>query len=166
MIGAKSRVTSYGRMIDGFQSDTECLVETLVGANMSIKREVMREAGYFDPMFVGTAIFEEQDLSERIRNLGMKILFTNKSVVRHVPQADGNLGLRAARPSGYYHDFHHNELVFFLKNRNHLLLLFVIPFCFLRTIKQSLRYHLSFREGLHMFGGVFSGIRAYYRSMK
>ena len=160
------RVMPYGRMIDGFQSDAECFVETLVGANMSIKRQVLKEAGYFDSLFTGTSLFEEQDFSERIRHLGFRILFTNKSSVRHIPQPDGNIGFRIAQPSAYYHSFHHNELVFFLKNRNHLLLLFVIPFCFLRTVRQSLRYRLSFREGMHIFAGVFSGIRGYYRSMK
>ena len=160
------RVTWYGRMIDRFQSNTECFVETLVGGNMSVKREVLTEAGYFDSIFAGTSIFEEQDLSERIRNLGFKILFTNRSSVHHQPQRDGNVGLRSADPFNYYHDFHHNEIVFFLKNRNHLLLPFVIPFCFLRTVKQSLRYRLSFRQGMHIFAGVLAGIRAYYRSMK
>ena len=160
------RVTPYGRMIDRFQSNTECFVETLVGGNMSVKREVLTEAGYFDSIFAGTSIFEEQDLSERIRSLGFAILFTNRSSVHHQPQRDGNVGLRSTDPSSYYHDFHHNEIVFFLKNRSHLLLLFVIPFCLLRTVKQSLRYRLSFRQGMHIFGGAFAGIRAYYRSMK
>ncbi len=160
------RVTSYGRMIDRFQSDTECFVETLVGGNMSVKREVMKETGYFDALFAGTSIFEEQDLSERMRNLGFKILFTNRSSVHHLPQKDGNVGLRSTDPSNYYHDFHHNELVFFLKNRNHVLLFLVIPFCLFRAVKQSFRYRLSFRQGIHMFAGVFAGIGAYYRSMK
>ncbi len=160
------RVTSYGKMIDGFQSDTECRVETLVGANMSIKRRVAREAGYFDVMYRGTAIFEEQDLSERIQMLGYKILFTNKSSVHHTPQPDGNLGQRQQNPASYYHVFHHNELVFFLKNRNRLSLLLVIPFCLLRSIKQSIRYRLSFEQGIHIFAGVFAGIRSYYKSMR
>jgi hypothetical protein len=30
---------------------------------MSIKRMVLQEIGYFDPIFKGTSIFEEQDVS-------------------------------------------------------------------------------------------------------
>jgi hypothetical protein len=53
----------YGRMKDGFQSDVSCDTETMVGGNMSIKRAILQEIGYFDAVFKGTAIFEEQDIS-------------------------------------------------------------------------------------------------------
>ena len=160
------RVTWYGKLVDGFQSDITCFTGTLVGGNMSIKRRLMSEAGYFDQMYKGTSIFEEQDISERLKSLGYKLVFTNGSSVRHVPQEDGNIGMRARRPSEYYHDFHHNEMVYFLKNRNHLLLPFVICFCFLRSIKQSIRAGLSFRQGLHMLMGVPAGFQSYYQSLK
>lgn len=157
------RVTPYGRVIDGFHSDVTRDVETLVGANMSLKRGVALRAGYFDPSFTGTSIFEEQDLSERILAAGWKIRFTNATSVHHVPQPDGNLGLRLQRPIEYYRNFHHNEILFFLKNRNRLQLFLVIPFCFLRSIKQSI-VHGCFPRGVFpMFAGVFAGFKTYYR---
>lgn len=155
------RVTPYGKMIAGFQSDVTCNVETLVGANMSIKKTALQEAGYFDSSFRGTGIFEEPDLSERLRNAGYTIKFTNHASIRHHPQPDGNLSARVANPVGYYRDFHHNEIIFFLKNRNHLLLAFVVPFCMLRSIRQTMKYRLPAQDILRMFSGVFQGWHTY-----
>lgn len=160
------RVTFFGRMIDRYHSDVTTYVGTLTGPNMSVKREVQRKVGYFDSMLKGTSIFEEQDFSARILLLGKKILFTNQTSFSHIPQPDGNRALRDENPSQYYHDFHHNEIVYFLKNRNHFCLFFVVPFCLLRSIKQSFHYRLSLREGIHIFLGVFEGFRSYYRSLK
>ena len=160
------RVAWYGKMIAGFQSDVTCFTETLVGGNMSINRAALMNAGYFDSAYAGTSIFEEQDFSERLRAQGWKLLFTNASTVVHNLQSTGNTGVRERHPSEYYHDFHHNEILYFLKNRHHLLLPFVICFCLLRSAKQSRRYGLSFRQGLHMFMGVFDGFKSYYRSLK
>jgi len=160
------RTAFYGRSIPGFQSDTTCFIETLVGANMSVKRHVRAECGFFDSTFRGTAIFEEQDYSERIRTAGYRILFTNRATVEHVPQEGGNLDARRNNAAEYYKDFHHNELLFFLKNRHRVLLIFVIPFCFLRSVKQSVIHHQGVRGLVRMFGGVFSGIGSYYRSLR
>ncbi len=128
---------------------------------MSVKKPALREAGYFDSSFRGTAIFEEQDLSERLRDLGYSILFTNHASVYHIPQPGGNLDARLADPVGDYRDFHHNEIIFFLKNRNHLLLLFVVPFCMLRSIRQSIKYHRPALDALRMFSGVVQGWQTY-----
>ena len=160
------RVTFYGRLLAGFQSDTTCFVGTLVGGNMSVKRGVLLETGYFESLYRGTSIFEEQDFSSRMTGSGYKILFTNRTSVHHDPQPGGNNDSKTRSPGTYYHDFHHNEIVYFLKNRNHFCLFLVVPFCLLRSIKQSIRYKLSILEGIHIFSGVFEGFRTYYRSLR
>jgi N-acetylglucosaminyl-diphospho-decaprenol L-rhamnosyltransferase len=160
------RVTWYGRMKDGFQSDVCCDVGTMVGGNMSIKRAVLHETGYFDALFRGTSIFEEQDVSERLKRFGYRIRFTNEAVVQHIPQKTGNVLLQKNAPANYYRDFHHNEIIFFLKNRNHLCLMFVIPFCFLRTIKKTVQYRLSLSESYRILSGIWQGIYRYYWSLK
>lgn len=159
------RVTFYGRMLAGYQSDTTCYVKTLAGGNMSVKKAQADENGYFDSLLIGTSIFEEQDFSARLSQNGKKILFTNDISVHHHPQPTGNTLGRDVDPVSYYHDFHHNEIVYFLKNRHRLCLLFVIPFCLLRSIKQSYTRGLSLRRALIMFSGVWHGFRSYYRSL-
>ncbi len=159
-------VTFYGEMIAGYQSDTTCFVHTLVGGNMSVKREIQREVGYFDPIYTGTSIYEEQDFSERLRKLGFKILFTNATSVVHSPQLHGNNDVKATQPAMYYHSFHHNEIVYFLKNRSRWCLPMVIAFCFLRTIRQSVAFGLTLGESAYVFGGVLEGFRSYYRSLR
>jgi GT2 family glycosyltransferase len=160
------RVIWYGRMKDGFQSDVSCDTETMVGGNMSIKRVVLQEVGYFDSIFRGTSIFEEQDVSERLRSLGYRIRFTNETTIRHIPQNTGNVLLQRNATAHYYRDFHHNEIVFFLKNRNHLCMMFVIPFCVLRTIKKTLQFGLSLSESYCILSGIGQGIKRFYWSLK
>jgi len=158
-------VTWYGRMKDDYQSNVSCDVGTLVGGNMSLRKDVLHETGYFDANYQGTSIFEEQDLSERLTYLGYRIYFTNDTTLLHQPQKEGNIDLQHRAPSQYYHDFHHNEILFFLKNRNHFLLVFVIPFCILRTMKKTIQFHLSLAESYHMFSGIWDGMNTYYRSL-
>jgi GT2 family glycosyltransferase len=159
-------VRFYGEMIPGYQSDTTCFVHTLVGGNMSVKREIQREVGYFDPMYAGTSIYEEQDFSERLRKLGFKILFTNATSVVHRPQLHGNNDVKATQPAQYYRTFHHNEIIYFLKNRSRWCLPMVIAFCFLRTLRQSVAFGLAPGESAFVFGGVVEGFRSYYRSLR
>ena len=159
-------VTWYGRMKDGFHSDVSCDIGTLVGGNMSIRRDMLHEIGYFDAIYRGTSIYEEQDISERLKKLGYRIHFTNETTLLHQPQTKGNVDLQHNETAQYYHDFHHNEILFFMKNRSHILLLFVIPFCLLRTIKKSIQFRLSISESYRILYGIVSGIKRYYSSLK
>ncbi|MEX2189363.1 MAG: hypothetical protein WEB33_01565, partial [Bacteroidota bacterium] len=111
-------------------------------------------------------IFEEQDYSERIRSLGQSILFTNECAVWHFPQKKGNLDTRKTFPVEYYRDFHHNEMLYFLKNRPRIFLVLVIPFCLLRSFRQAGIGGVGLRGAWTMFAGVFEGIASYYRSLR
>ena len=155
-------ITAYGKMVADFQSDRTCFVGTLAGQNMSIPRRIQERAGFFDVALAGTSIFEEPDFSARIRRLGYKILFSNESTVEHIPQANGNDDWKSREPAKYYHWFHHNEILYFLKNHSRFNLLLVIPFCILRTAKQSLKFHLSLKEAIYVLTGVINGFRTYY----
>jgi GT2 family glycosyltransferase len=159
------RVTWYGRMIDGYQSDVTTYIETLTGPNMSFSRNTQRNSGMFEGGLSGTSIFEEQDYSERLRKTTGRILFSNKICFPHLPQHDGNKSLREMDPAGYYRSFHHNEMIFFLKNRHRIFLLAVIPFCLLRSLKQARFYHRPLGDAWSMFAGVFDGMKSYYRDL-
>lgn len=157
------QIRPYGKMDAGFHSDVTCFVKTLVGANMSVRKDVQKKVGLFETSFSGTAIFEEPDFSIRLIRSGYKILFTNKATVYHFPQSGGNDDMRRSASANYYHCFHHNEIIYFLKHYSRLNLLLVIPFCFLRTIKQAIVNHMSIREVVYVFSGVLEGSRTYYR---
>ncbi|HEX9614456.1 MAG TPA: glycosyltransferase, partial [Bacteroidota bacterium] len=157
------RVTWYGRVIDGYHSDVTTYVRTLTGPNMSFSRSVQKQAGFFESGLVGTSILEEPDYSERILRQDLRILFSNRISFPHNPQLDGNKAVRAFEPVEYYRAFHHNEVFYFLKNRHRLLLMFVVPFCFLRSVKQAFQHNRSMKDAWSMFAGVFNGIQSYYR---
>ena len=130
---------------------------------MSTFRSVWQDVGGFDTTFVGTSVFEEPDFSARVRRAGWRLVFTNATTVRHDPQPEGNDDLKCRTPSDYYRSFHHNELIYFLKNHSRLNLLLVIPFCLLRTVNQTVKFRMGFRQSLRVFGGVFEGFRKYYQ---
>jgi GT2 family glycosyltransferase len=156
------RITWYGQMLAGFQSNVTCFVKSLVGANMSVLQSVWGSVGEFDQSYGGTSIFEEPDFSARVRLIGYKILFTNATAVRHFPQKDGNDDQKSQAAAAYYRSFHHNEVHYFLKNQSRLTLFAVIPFCALRTLKQSFRLQFGLQESFLVFKGVFDGFKTYY----
>ncbi len=157
------RVTYYGRVVVGYQSDVTCYVRSIFGGNMSIPREVQSLVGEFDTTFGGTSLLEEADLSARIGRVGLNLLFTNRTSAVHYPQEDGNHHLNLTKPAMYYHWFHHNEILYFLKNHCRLTLFLVIPFCLLRTARQSRKFHLNRRDTTYVFSGVIEGFKTYYR---
>jgi GT2 family glycosyltransferase len=157
------RITAYGQMVVGFQSDVTCFVNTLVGGNMSVLRSVWETVGEFDPTYGGTSVFEEPDFSARVMRTGRKILFTNRTSVTHVPHPDGSARVKSNRAPWYYHWFHRNEILYFLKNRSRLNLFMVIPFCLLRTVKQSLKFRMKFIESTFVLKGILEGFKTYYR---
>jgi GT2 family glycosyltransferase len=157
------RVTFYGRSIGGRQSDVECTVESLVGGNMSVPRRILEQVGLFETAYIGTAILEEYDLSARIRALGYRLLFTNKSKVKHFPQVGGSDHIRATKPVEFFHDFNHNMALYFLRNRNWLLFPGAVAFAMIRTIVRGCQYRLGFAQTWYVFKGVFDGVKSYYR---
>lgn len=130
---------------------------------MSIRHSLQKSVGEFDVSFGGTSVFEEPDYSARILQRGFKILFTNRTSAHHIPQGGGNVFLKKEQSSWYYHWFHHNEILYFLKNRSRLNLLLVIPFCLLRTAKQSRKFKMNIHDTFHVLKGISEGFKTYYR---
>jgi len=156
------RITWYGQMVAGYQSNTSCYVKSLVGGNMSVLRSVKEYVGEFDPSFGGTSVFEEPDFSSRILRAERRIFFTDKTSVNHLPHPGGSTHGKEKSASWYYHWFHHNEILYFLKNHSRINLFAVVPFCVLRTVKQSIKFDLSLRESLFVLNGIIEGFKTYY----
>ena len=68
--------------------DRQVEIETLKGANMSLRRQALREiarggAAPFDPGYAGTALLEDADVSTRVRAAGWRLRNTGYFVRRH-----------------------------------------------------------------------------------
>jgi len=66
-------------------------VQALKGANMSFRREALLQVGSFDEAYLGTAILEEADISERIREAGWKIWFEPRAALIHLAAPAGGV---------------------------------------------------------------------------
>lgn len=64
-------------------------VDTARGCVWATKRQLLHEAGYFDESFKGSAIREEADLHLRIKQLGVRAVYSSKSAVYHYRQMGG-----------------------------------------------------------------------------
>lgn len=116
--GAGDFINFYGRgWIRGYgeedkgQYDKISEVFSARGAAMTVKKQVLDEVGYFDSDFF--ILYEDIDLSWRIRLGGYKIMFIPKSIVYHFGS-----GVRKTfqRPAESYYLNIRNGLVTLIKN--------------------------------------------------
>lgn len=105
-----NRVGISGRIRVNLEGDVPCEIDSLKGANMSVRRtslDRLRERGRhgpFDPAYGGTALLEESDLSARLRARGWRILFQPSAGVVHLHEPSG--GVRAGAPDALWWRFH------------------------------------------------------------
>ncbi|WP_289019458.1 glycosyltransferase family 2 protein [uncultured Ornithinimicrobium sp.] len=59
-------------------------VDHLLGANMSMRRDVIEELGGIRDFYPGTCLREESDIALRARAAGYRLIYTPEAVVRHV----------------------------------------------------------------------------------
>lgn len=59
-------------------------VDHLLGANMSVRRDVLEELGGIRDLYPGTCLREESDIALRARSAGYRLIYTPDAVVRHV----------------------------------------------------------------------------------
>jgi GT2 family glycosyltransferase len=63
---------------------TDIDVDHLLGANMSFRREALRQIGGIRDHYPGTCLREETDVALRVRAVGWRLVFTPGAVVDHV----------------------------------------------------------------------------------
>ncbi len=64
--------------------DHEVAVDHMLGANMSVRLDVVRALGGIRDFYPGTCLREETDIALRMRRAGFSIVYTPRAVVRHV----------------------------------------------------------------------------------
>ncbi len=80
-----------GRIHTNLEGPDRVDVATLKGANMSLRRAALLEAGPFDEGFGGTALLEDADGSVRVRRCGWRLCYEPDAAVDHLHVASGGV---------------------------------------------------------------------------
>lgn len=110
-----NKITSGGRTLVNLLGQDQCEIYTLKGANMSVRGTAVRQIGGFDRNYTGTALLEEADFSERIRQNGWRFLFEPGAELFHLSAPAG--GVRVARLDDVDYYRFRSTAYFILKNR-------------------------------------------------
>lgn len=86
-----NRVDRAGRIRTNLEGVDPAPIETLKGANMSFRRQALRQAGPFDEGFAGTAFLEDADMSARVARLGWELRFEPGAAVVHLSDPTGGV---------------------------------------------------------------------------
>jgi GT2 family glycosyltransferase len=108
-----AQITHTGKYLRNFTTNRRCLIPTLYGCNMSIRRTVLQEVGEFDLNYWGNFLWEEVDYALQIRKHGYHILYEPRAVVFHVMEKKG--GSRNPAPKTYLESTVFNDWYFFFK---------------------------------------------------
>jgi GT2 family glycosyltransferase len=108
---AIGKVLDNGFVVGNFDTplQQEKLVDSLIGCNMSFRKELLMKAGGFDENFKGTCYRDDTDVCLRLKRQGYKIIFSPKALVWHKYRG------KVADPKWFYWTAY-NHSYFYLKN--------------------------------------------------
>lgn len=80
------RLLRNGRLTGNFAADPGRTVEAdhMLGANMSVRTDVLESFGGIHDYYPGTCLREDSDLALRVRKAGYRVVYAPDAVVRHV----------------------------------------------------------------------------------
>jgi GT2 family glycosyltransferase len=80
------RFLRNGRLTGNFAADPGRTIDTdhMLGANMSVRTDVLRSFGGIHDYYPGTCLREDSDLAFRVRKAGYRIVYAPDAVVLHV----------------------------------------------------------------------------------
>lgn len=162
----KQRITSYGRIVTGFDARGSEPIGMLIGGNMSLRAERFRQTTGFDGSLVGTSILEEPEICEQIAHRGGIFWFSDASVVRHEPQPGGNDDVRRSDAAQYYWSLHRNLALLFLRHRSRWQIPGLVLWSLLRSIRQSRLHGVGWKGAVRMMEGIWGGAHRYYRALE
>jgi GT2 family glycosyltransferase len=83
--GAIGKVFDNGLVLGNFDIPTQhpIDVDTLMGCNMSFRRDLLLKVGGFDENFRGSCYRDDTDLSLRLKRLNYRLIYHPKAIVRH-----------------------------------------------------------------------------------
>ena len=111
------RVLPNGRISShcSFDGPAPFAVDVLRGCNMSVRRRVFDEIGYFDARYTGPNTRVEDDVCLRIKRAGYAIMFAPKAVVTHLAAERVDVPRAGDHPRSVFY-VARNTVYFFLKN--------------------------------------------------
>lgn len=93
-----------GRLEQNFRVDKSQFTGSVMGANMSFRREALLAVGLFDENFSHNALWEDVDMAFRIRKAGWAVWYCSTAMVQHHRDETG--GCRADMARKYcFHQF-------------------------------------------------------------
>lgn len=111
----RNEVSKGGRILTNLWGAERCEIQTLKGANMSYRAEACLRIGGFDRQYTGTALLEDTDYSERIRQDGWTLLFEPDAELVHLSALSGGVRVEDALRTEYWR--FRNCTYWTLKNR-------------------------------------------------
>jgi GT2 family glycosyltransferase len=93
-----------GRLVQNFCVDQSQYAVSVMGANMSFRRQALVAAGLFDENFKHNALWEDVDAAFRVRKAGWAVWYCHTAMVKHLRDSAG--GCRADPALSYcFHQF-------------------------------------------------------------
>jgi GT2 family glycosyltransferase len=87
---------STGRLTQNFCVDTSQFTVSVMGANMSFRRQALAAVGMFDENFTHNALWEEVDAAFRLRKTGWAVWYCHSAIVHHHRDTHGGCRTDAA----------------------------------------------------------------------
>ena len=154
-------INIFGRACPNAGGKTEISVAGFRGCNFSFKKCIVKEIGYFDLRYEGSALLEETDYAYRIRKAGHKIIFSPRAELFHLELPSGGCRQKDELKAQYWRI--RNTTLFYLKNMPHLTLpLFLITFLMIALKKAN----SSWKNFTYLVSAFNSGYIAYRNGVK
>ena len=159
------RISLLGDFTDGFSSIIRQEIDTVIGCNMAIRKDVFDEIHGFDGRFTGNSLREESDACLRVKERGYKVVFEPSSCVVHFHAAHGGASKLDNRLYWYYH-FFHNETYFFLKHRPAVLLpLYLLKkYDYIFRCMFGIGREVSIKSLITPWKGIAGGVRSWKKT--
>lgn len=166
--GDIGKVFSNGLVIGNFDLPSENLiqVDSLIGCNMSFRRELLLKVGGFDENYAGTGYRDDTDLCIRIRRLGYKLVYHPKALVWHK--------FKGKHVSGEWSYWYvRNHVYFYFKNLfaqyklgfpMFLYYMFMPPRDYI--LKSEVKLKIEPMLVLNVFKGLFNGYKTWQKSVQ
>lgn len=152
----------WGKFNAGYSSSIRQDIDAAIGCNMSIRKLALDRVGGMDERFTGPALRYESDLSLRLKQGGLRVVFDPTAIVTHFRAGTGGTRKTEGRMRWFYH-FFSNETYFFLKHRP----AWAVPFILLTRWEYVARCmfgfgrEVSLRSMIAPFAGMADGVRKY-----
>lgn len=153
------RTTFFGQLINKPYSTVSGYVTSLNGGNMSFRKSVLDQIGFFEEYFTGTSMVEEPDMAYRIIQLKHRIFFNASITVQHYPQFNGNAAEMKGKRASWFYFYFFNLGIFYLKYKRTWNMFFVFVYCIALSLKHTVSYGLGPKDYIKMVSGYFDGLR-------